>query len=192
MKKIPTIFDRNWEGNRSVIDKPTIGCEWVFDGEGTATEKINGTNIKVKIKDSLIVYIWKRKNPNKQEKAEGKEPYYVDAHREDSQDKHIFKAVNGWSSMLKQEGAYELSNGEYECEAYGGKIQGNPLECEPNLYFFKIKPKIYENVPRDYEKLKNYLSCLASHFNPTRLAEGIVFHHLDGRMAKIKRRDFKF
>lgn len=191
MKKIPTIFDRDWEGNRGVIDKPTEGCEWVFNGEGIATEKIDGTNIKIKIKDGLIIHVWKRKNPNRQEKAEGKEPCYVDANREEPQDKHIFRAVNGWSSMLKQERAYELPDGEYECEAYGGKIQGNSLESEPNLYFFKIRPNIYNCVPREYEKLKAYLSNLASHFNITKLAEGIVFHHPFGMMAKIKRKDFK-
>ena len=41
MEKIPTIFDRG--DNFRVIDKIREGCEWVFDGEGIATEKLDGT-----------------------------------------------------------------------------------------------------------------------------------------------------
>lgn len=185
MKKIPTIFDRDWEGNKGVINKPIQECDWVFKGEGIATEKVDGTNIKIRIKNGLIDYVWKRRNLTKEEKAKGIEPYYIDAESADPQNKHIFKAIN--SSDVS-----DINDGEYEGEAYGGKIQGNPLDVEPNVYFFKIKPEIYHAIPRDYEKLRACLSHLASHFNPAKLAEGIVFHHSDGRMAKIKRKDFKF
>ncbi|MFN0131240.1 MAG: DUF5565 family protein [Phycisphaerales bacterium] len=40
------------------------------------------------------------------------------------------------------------------------------------------------NEPRDFDSIRSYLSDLD--------AEGIVWHHPDGRMAKIKRRDFGF
>ena len=44
MKKIPTMFERDWEGDRSrVIDKPHPDCGWVFAGEGRATRKLDGT-----------------------------------------------------------------------------------------------------------------------------------------------------
>ena len=44
MKKIPTIFERDWDGDRSrVLDKPSPGCEWVFNSEGVATRKYDGT-----------------------------------------------------------------------------------------------------------------------------------------------------
>ncbi|WP_141584345.1 hypothetical protein [Actinomadura sp. WMMA1423] len=38
--------------------------------------------------------------------------------------------------------------------------------------------------------LRDYLAKLDSRFAPGHLADGIVFHHPDGRRAKIKRRDF--
>lgn len=192
MEKIPTIFDRNWEGNCGIIDKPIPECEWVFKGEGIATEKVDGTNIKVKIEDGLVVQVWKRKNPNREQKKQGIEPWYVDANRDDPQDKHIFKAVDGWSAALPQDhkGGW-LPDGEYPCEAYGGKIQGNPLSVEPTLYFFTKYPAIYGSVPRDFHSLKVFLSDLESLRSLGHLAEGIVFHHPDGRMAKIKRKDFK-
>jgi len=35
-----------------------------------------------------------------------------------------------------------------------------------------------------------FLTSLESRYAPGHLAEGIVFHHPDGRRAKIKRKDF--
>jgi hypothetical protein len=45
MKKIPTVFERDWQGgDRSrVLDKVHPGCEWVLVGEGHATRKLDGT-----------------------------------------------------------------------------------------------------------------------------------------------------
>lgn len=40
----------------------------------------------------------------------------------------------------------------------------------------------YVNVPREFEGLKSWLAEW--------MIEGLVWHHPDGRMAKIKRRDF--
>jgi hypothetical protein len=56
-----------------------------------------------------------------------------------------------------------------------------------------IKPDeipVYDNVPRSFDGLKQFLGTLDSRFAPGNLAEGIVFHHPDGRRAKIKRKDF--
>lgn len=44
MKKIPTLFERDWEGDRSrVLPSVAPGCEWVLAGEGVATRKYDGT-----------------------------------------------------------------------------------------------------------------------------------------------------
>lgn len=49
MKKIPTIFERNWNGDRSrVVNTPHPDCGWVFAGEGEATRKIDGTSCMVR------------------------------------------------------------------------------------------------------------------------------------------------
>ncbi|HET8658882.1 MAG TPA: hypothetical protein VFM55_07775 [Micromonosporaceae bacterium] len=45
-------------------------------------------------------------------------------------------------------------------------------------------------MPRSFGELRDYLAKLESRFAPGHLAEGIVFHHPDGRRAKIKRKDF--
>ena len=45
MKKIPTLFERVFENKRIVVitDKVYPGMEWVLEGKGIATEKIDGS-----------------------------------------------------------------------------------------------------------------------------------------------------
>lgn len=43
MQKIPTMFVRDPDNMRYVIDEVTPGCEWVLAGEGTPTRKYDGT-----------------------------------------------------------------------------------------------------------------------------------------------------
>ena len=43
MKKMPTLFEREFEGHhvKRCLNKVTEGCEWVLAGEGFATERWN-------------------------------------------------------------------------------------------------------------------------------------------------------
>lgn len=43
MKRVISLFKRDYEGNRQVYDEVVEGAEWVIAGEGIATEKIDGT-----------------------------------------------------------------------------------------------------------------------------------------------------
>lgn len=44
VKKIPTLFVRDWDGDRRyVLPEVTRGCEWVINGEGAPTRKYDGT-----------------------------------------------------------------------------------------------------------------------------------------------------
>ena len=43
MKKIISLFQRNYDGDRLVRNEVVPGAEWVFAGEGVATRKLNGT-----------------------------------------------------------------------------------------------------------------------------------------------------
>ena len=39
MKKIPTIFERDWDGDRSRVVNVINGkCQWVFDGRGSYSQ----------------------------------------------------------------------------------------------------------------------------------------------------------
>ena len=43
VNKITTLFERDWEGDRSrVLDQVHEGCEWVLEGEGLSTRKYDG------------------------------------------------------------------------------------------------------------------------------------------------------
>jgi hypothetical protein len=183
MEKIPTLFER--DDHFKVVDRLRPECDWVMRGEGTPTEKLDGTNIRLTVRSGQIVRVEKRRNPTKVQKQQGiVDGWYADADEYSAEDKWILAAagntdVSGWP------------DGEHSCEALGPRIQGNPLQlgdlvCVP----FNLEVPAYQDVPRSYAGLREFLVTLDSRFAPGHLAEGIVFHHPDGRRAKIKRKDF--
>jgi hypothetical protein len=183
MEKIPTIFERG-DGFK-VVDQPRKGCEWVFAGEGRATEKLDGTNVRITLRAGRVVRVEKRRNPTKAQKQQGViDGWYVAADEDAKEDKWIFEAVRGTDVQ-------GWPDGEHAVEAIGPSIQGNPLgltahRCVP----FNLEIPAYEEVPRSFDALERFVSTLESRYAPGHLAEGIVFHHPDGRRAKIKRKDF--
>lgn len=183
MEKIPTIFDRG--DDFKVANRPRAGCEWVFAGEGVATEKLDGTNIRITVRSGQVVRVEKRRNPSKAQKQQGiVDGWYVDADEYGKDDKWIFEAVRatdvtGWPE------------GEHSAEALGPSIQGNALGLTQHICVpFNLEVPSYNDVPRSFDRLREYLAVLDSKFSPGHLAEGLVFHHPDGRRAKIKRKDF--
>ena len=184
MEKIPTIFER--DDKFRVYDKVREGCEWVFEGQGLATEKLDGTNVRLTIRAGQCVRVEKRRNPSKLQKKQGiKDGWYVDADEYGQEDKWVFEAV-------KNTDVANWPDGEHSCEALGPKIQGNPLGLESHRCVpFNLEIPSYDDIPRSFEGLRLALKELESRFAPEHLAEGIVFHHPDGRRAKIKRKDFR-
>lgn len=182
MEKIPTLFER--DDRFRVVDRPRAECAWVFEGAGTGTEKLDGTNVRLTVRSGLLVRVEKRRNPSKAQKHQGiVDGWYVDA-AEGAEDKWIQAAARNTDVS-------EWPDGEHPCEALGPRIQGNPLGLEEHRCVpFDVQVPTYEDVPRSYDGLRDYLATLDSRFAPGHLAEGIVFHHPDGRRAKIKRRDF--
>jgi hypothetical protein len=183
MDKIPTIFERG--DDFAVVDRPRPGCEWVFAGEGQATEKLDGTNVRLTIRSGQVVRVEKRRNPSKLQKQQGIiDGWYVDADPHGADDKWIYEAVRGTDTA-------SWPDGEHSCEALGPRIQGNPLNLDTHRCVpFNLQIPVYQEVPRTYQGLRELLAHLDSRFAPGELAEGIVFHHPDGRRAKIKRKDY--
>lgn len=179
---------RNDRGdNFKVVNQLRKGCEWVFAGEGRATEKVDGTNIRVTVRTGRVVRVEKRRNPSKIQRQQGiVDGWYVDTDENAKEDKWIYEVVReteitGWP------------DGEHSVEALGPNIQGNPLGLSKHVYVpFNLDIPVYETAPRTFEGLKKFLSTMESRFCPGQLAERIVFHHPDGRRAKIKRKDFGF
>jgi hypothetical protein len=183
MEKIPTIFERG--DDFKVLDKPRAECAWVFAGEGRATEKLDGMNVRLTIRSGQLVRVEKRRNPSKLQKQQGIiDGWYVDADELRKEDQWLFEAARSTSVQ-------GLPDGEHSAEALGPSIQGNPLGLERHICVpFNIEVPIYEDIPRTYEGLRGAFRTLESRFSPGHLAEGVVFHHPDGRRAKIKRKDF--
>lgn len=169
MQKIPTMFvrDESAKGHPvTPIIKPE--CQWVLDGEGVATAKIDGTNVKV---EKGVLY--KRQKPAS---GDYDEASYVPCVRADPADKWAWEAFD---AAPVEDGIYEL---------VGPKIQGNKHGYVHHRLVGVVPPSSELSVQpitdRSYAALRGILE--------TSQFEGFVFHHPDGRMAKIKRRDFGF
>lgn len=175
MKKIPTIFKRNPDNMAEVLNEPHPDCAWVFAGEGVATRKYDGT----------CCLIEGGKLYKRREVKRGKvpPPDFVRADYDETTGKTV-----GWVPVdpdSKEDRwhaeAFSSDLGDGTYELIGPKVQGNPESCDAHRLM------AHENAeqlpaPREYEALAAWLEG--------RDIEGLVWHHPDGRMAKIKLRDF--
>jgi hypothetical protein len=177
VKKTPTIFKRNPENMKEILPEPHNDCDWVFSGEGVATRKYDGTCCLVK--DGKL---WKRREIKK-----GK--LIPEGFKLADYDEVTGKAV-GWVPVtdskedrwhLEAFGDVSLPDGTYEL--CGPKVQGNPEGFESHVLVPHSEATRYENVLRTFEGIKSFLDGMD--------IEGLVFHHQDGRMAKIKKRDYQ-
>lgn len=156
---------------------------WVRDGEGRATLKRDGTSCLVR--DGKL---YKRRElkrgqvaPPDFEQADfdeetGKTVGWVPVG--DGPDDQYHREAWAYHAGRGEIGSY-ISNGTYEL--MGPKVQGN-RESLANHQFVTHGGVDVSDVPRAFEGLRDYLE--------RNQIEGIVWHHDDGRMAKIKRRDF--
>ena len=183
MKKIPTIFKRDETKGGKIIDQYVIDPADLLTA--SATEKIDGTNVRVTVRNHVCVRLEKRRNPSKLEKAKGIiEPWYTDASMS-SEDKHIQSALSGTDLS-------NIPDGEWSGEAVGENIQGNPLNLIGNkIVFFSLgQCPVFEDAPTTFEKLKEWLPKQKSKYGNNCGIEGIVWHYENGDMAKIKTKDF--
>lgn len=177
MKKIPTVFERDWEGDRSrVVDKVHSGCEWVLAGEGVATRKLDGTCCMVRANK-----LYKRRELRNGEIAPAG---FEQVDHDDETGKTVgWVPVGGGPDDRWHREAFALAplpDGTYEL--LGPKIQGNPEKFGTHALVNHAGSDRLSDAPRSFGGLKDYLVG--------KDIEGIVFHHPDGRMAKIKLRDF--
>ncbi|MYR29165.1 MULTISPECIES: DUF5565 family protein [unclassified Streptomyces] len=184
MKKIPTLFVRDPEDRRSVLPTVTPGCEWVLDGEGTATRKWDGTCTMLSASGDW----WARR-----EVKPGKTPpeRFVAVEHDETTGKTVGWEPIAGSSFAKYHAEAVARDGEPMPGTYellGPKINGNPERFAGHILIAHGWARFSERreltaTPRDYDGLRAWLLA-----HPT--WEGIVWHHPDGRMAKLKRRDF--
>lgn len=189
MRKIPTLFQRT-EDRRYVTDQVNPGCEWVLAGEGRPTRKYDGTCCLI---SGGVIYKRRElkdvtKAPADFEAADfdpvtGKTVGWVPCSdtKEDRWHKEAFLALLSATCGVIPDGTYEL---------VGPKINGNPEHFE--------KHALVRHGDNDITSMFHWPLTVESirwAFEPGGrfdLAgyEGVVWHHPDGRMAKLKRRDF--
>lgn len=185
MQKIISLFQRNHEGDRLVRDEIVPGTEWVLAGEGKATRKFDGTCCLIRDGILLKRYDAKRGKVLPAGFEPAQEPDPVTGHwpgwlpvgdgHEDRWHREAFILL----CMAWRDSDIQILNGTYEL--CGPKIQGNP-ENIPSHLLILHGIEIEVGSPRDFKGLKTYLQ--------THDIEGIVWHHPDGRMVKIKGKDF--
>lgn len=199
MKKIPTLFQRDPDDRRFVMGVLTPGCEWVLAGEGVPTRKYDGTCVLVR-RDGMAVHGFGRRivKPGKPTppgfvaveydavtgNVVGWEPIAQSGFA-----RYFDQAVRQWHDGVEKT---SLVPGTYEL--CGPKINGNP-EGYP---FHVLRPHALAEelnlglvFPLTVAELWTWATYRPAEWWTLhgRRFEGIVWHHPDGRMAKLKARD---
>ena len=208
MKKIPTLFERVYENHKIVDILPNVtkGMEWVLEGKGIATLKVDGSCCAIINGEFYKRYDAKRGKPipegaikcheepdpitghlpcwMKVDENKPEDKWFMEAYKNAIDDGKIETTNSGLASgkiSEHREFVYpKMQDGTYE--AIGVHFQGNPYNLRSDTI---VKHgTIIINVERTFDGIKKYLS---DHY-----IEGIVFW-LDGEpRCKIKRSDFGF
>lgn len=183
MRKIPTIFVRDDTDRRFVTSRPHADCDWVFRGEGVPTRKYDGT---------CVMYDggqwWARREVKADRPAP---PGFVLVQTDQTTGKSV-----GWEPVEKspfakfhaealREGGTDWHTGTYEL--VGPKVNGNPERATAHRLIEHATAAKVDLTERGFDAIR--LAVLAA--RDADGCEGIVFHHEDGRMAKVKARDFR-
>lgn len=176
MRKIISLFQRNYDGDRLVRDEITPGAEWVVNGEGIATRKLDGTCCL--LKDGKLYKRYDAKH--------GKKPPIEFVPAQDVPDSRTghwpgwLPVGNGPEDKWHRE-AFDLDMQDGTYELCGPKINGNP-EGYPLHTLVRHGQTLLNLCPRNWQGLQTYFKYID--------IEGIVWHHPDGSMVKIKAKDF--
>lgn len=187
MKKIISLFQRNYDGDRLVRDEVVPGAEWVLAGEGVATRKWDGTCCLVRNGVLYKRYDLKRgkKAPVGFEPAQesdpktGNQPGWVPVGEGPEDQWHREAWRDGWP-----DGTYELCGPKVG----GGDHNGADPEGIGRHILIPHGHHRYggDMVPRTYDGLKAWLAA--------NNVEGIVWwrdpEDPDCDKVKIKAKDF--
>lgn len=179
MKKVPTLFNRDFANNpRYVTQEVNPEAQWVIDGDGVATRKYDGACCAI-IKGLFV--------KRRELKSGESEPYgfiLADHDLKTGKKQGWVEVGNGNEDKYFRDGYEKLedkSDGTFEL--IGKKVQGNPENIDGHMLLRHSEAEAYQDFPRNFDGIREKLLSMN--------IEGIVWHHEDGRMVKIKKRDFK-
>lgn len=185
MKKIPTLFKREFGERGGVVrclPEVTPGLEWVLEGEGEATEKVDGAACAI-----LSGKFYKRYDAKKgkappidgircqltPDPITGHWPWWIPVNAYDSSDK--------WFTRAYLNTPWATEDGTYE--AVGPHFQSNPYGLDDDFLERHGRIKL-RDCPRDFDGIREYLRAHD--------IEGVVFWKDGEPQCKIKRSDFGF
>lgn len=181
MKKISTLFKKDPNDLSRVINEINPDNAWVLtDKDVIATRKYDGTacaiidgqlykRYDVKKGKQVPPFAIPCQNPDE---ITGHWPHWVLCQHDNPADKFHIEGFNNLEH--KADGTYELC---------GPKVQGNPEGyarhelVRHGSFDLDLTISIY-----DFDSFREYLENVD--------IEGIVFHHPDGRMCKLRKSDF--
>lgn len=186
MKKIPTLFEREFANHRvvKVTDKVTPGMEWVLEGKGVATIKLDGACCAI-----IDGEFYKRYDAKQGKKppvgaipccdpdpVTGHWPHWVLVDRDNPADKWFVEAYKNSRHM------FDPLVSVYTLEAVGPHFQGNPHGLKHDMLIPHGQDVV--TVERTFEGIRQWLK--------ENEEEGLVFWKGGEPQCKIKRTDFGF
>lgn len=186
MKKIPTLFKREFEGQTVHIkNEVTPGFEWVLEGNGLATVKWDGACCAIFNGQLYRRYDAKKgKTPPAgaipcqpdPDPITGHWPHWVKCDEDNPSDKWFIAALEYSRDIAINEAPRSF-------EAVGRHFNGNPYDLDYDMLIPHGRHGI-AGLTRSFEGIRDYLQ-------KTNI-EGIVFWRDDRPQCKIKRTDFGF
>lgn len=185
MPKLHCPFKREViDGEALVIPEVNPGFEWVFDDPATyCLEKLDGENIAIQVEKGQVLGAWNR---GKLVPTYNKNQPYVTAGLVEAYSKGYIDT---------------LPDGLHFGEVIGPRVQENTYSLGEHIWVpfqtvvhQKLRYSSWGKYPKDYPTISAWFkeglwSLYYMWRNGGRkiLAEGVVFYHPDGRMAKLRR-----
>lgn len=184
MKKIPTLFERVYENHKvvDVLPKVTPGMEWVLEGQGTATVKVDGSCCAIingefykryDAKKGRKVPVGAIKCQDDADPVTGHLPCWIKCYRNNPSDKWFWVAYDQSPYAWKEDGTYEAVGRHFRSNSYN---MNNDILIKHGIDTIE--------VIRTFVGIKIYLE--------ENYIEGIVFWKDGEPKCKIKRSDFGF
>lgn len=184
MKKIPTLFERVYENHKvvDILPKVTLGMEWVLEGQGTATVKVDGSCCAIingefykryDAKKGRKVPVGAIKCQDDADPVTGHLPCWVKCDRNNPSDKWFWVAYDQSPYAWEEDGTYEAVGRHFCSNSYN---MNNDILIKHGIDTIE--------VIRTFDGIKKYLE--------ENYIEGIVFWKDGEPKCKIKRSDFGF
>ena len=175
------------QGHYVITEEIDLAQSWFTEPGVLAVDKLDGTNIGLYIENGQILKVMNRMNER---------PLFAT-----KVNKGDIALMEGIVNAIAKEWLVNLPTGWHYGELVGPSINSNHHQLQKHIWvpFGYLKASCSWNswrdnkYPKDYDSIRTWFQDLFSLFNkkmklPDVKAEGLVFHHPDGRrMCKLRR-----